>query len=178
MGKRSDRSRALVASVLACLVLFTAIGCKKKRPPPSAATVARAADLKPKATQRLAQLATLKAKTKSEPQTASDTPLAKKLWPVKVAVIGESFLDNPNRSTDVSEFDLSDATVSVCKSILEATQVQDDDIKSLEDCSGLEYAAVIRLGRRVAVTGIRTKPPPLDVAAVTVPRFDRDSLHA
>jgi hypothetical protein len=59
-------------------------------------------------------------------------------------VIGEKFLEDPQRSSSGEELDLSDAGVSVCKSIVANPQVQDDDIKNLEDCSRLEYAAVIR----------------------------------
>ena len=139
----SSSSRRFVLSValVACFLLPVALACKKKKNEPSPATVARAAELKPKVTQLLAQIASLSAKSKS--QTGADTGLAQKPSPGTVAVIGDTFLEKPNRTTDTGELDLSDPVLSVCEYIVERTQINDEDIKSLEACSNVAYAAVI-----------------------------------
>jgi hypothetical protein len=57
----SRRRSLLLSALLLCLVLGVSLACKKKKDP-SPATVARAAELKPKATERLAQIAGLAGK--------------------------------------------------------------------------------------------------------------------
>lgn len=52
----SPRPSLLSVALLACLVLAVALACKKKNAP-SPETVARAAELKPKAVRLLAQIA-------------------------------------------------------------------------------------------------------------------------
>jgi hypothetical protein len=137
----SGRRSLLSSALLLCLVLGVSLACKKKKEP-SPATVARAAELKPKATERLAQIAGLAAKIKSDLPAAPAT-LTPRPYPATVAVIGEKYLEDPHRSSSGDELDLSDAGVSVCKYVVANPKVQDDDIKNLEDCSRLEYAAVI-----------------------------------
>lgn len=127
--------------LLACLLFAVALACKKKKEP-SPETVAKAAELKPKVTEALARIARLSAKTKSE--TGSGTGFSEKPWPVKIAVTGEKFLEDPHRTTEAAELDLGDPMLSVCKYIVDATQIKDDDIKSLETCAQFEYVAVIR----------------------------------
>jgi hypothetical protein len=46
-------------------------------------------------------------------------------------------------SADPAELDLGDPTLSVCRYVLDATRVNDDDIESLEACSRFEYALAI-----------------------------------
>jgi hypothetical protein len=133
----------LSVAFVACFLLAVALACKKKNEP-SPATVARAAELKPKVTQLLAQVASLSAKAKSP--TGAVTALAQKPNPGTVAVIGATFLEKPNRTADTSELDLRDPVLSVCQYIVDRTQIQNDDIKNLEDCTRLEYAAVIQQG--------------------------------
>jgi hypothetical protein len=104
--------------------------------------VARAAELKPKVTQVLAQVASLSPKVKSASPASAAEPAQKPSYGT-VSVTGENYLEKPNdKSAD--GLDLGDPVLSVCKSIIESTQIQDDDIKSLEACARYEYAAVIR----------------------------------
>lgn len=137
----SSRRSALSVALVACFVLAVTLACKKKNEP-SPATVARAAELKPKITQMLTQVASLSSKSKSA--TTAPTTLAQKPYPGTVAVIGDTFLEKPNRTADPAELDLSDPMLAVCKYVVDATQIQNDDIKNLEACARFEHAAVIQ----------------------------------
>ncbi|MCC6901738.1 MAG: hypothetical protein IT377_22395 [Polyangiaceae bacterium] len=140
MNSSPTRSRRSVV-LLACVLLAAVLACKSKKGP-SPATVARAAELKPKVTQVLAQVASLSAKVKSGSAAAAAAPGQKLTWGT-VTVTGENHLEDPkNTSTDV--LDLGDPVLSVCKYIVDGRQIADDDIKSLEACARYEYAAVIR----------------------------------
>ncbi len=137
----SSRPSVLFVALLACFVLAVALACKKKNQP-SPETVARAAELKPKATQLLVQVASLSAKAKSA--NAVDAVLAEKPYPGTVAVIGDTFLEEPNRIALTEELDLGDPVLSVCKYIVDNTQTKDEDIENLENCLRFEYVAVIQ----------------------------------
>lgn len=126
--------------LLAGLVLAVALACKKKNEP-SPATLARAAELEPKVTQLLAQVASLSAKSKADTTVAAGGD--PKIRTVPVAVIGDAFLADPTRTAGGDELDLSDPSLSVCKYIVDSAQVKDDDIKNLETCVRFEYVAVI-----------------------------------
>lgn len=132
----------LSVALVACFVLSVALACKKKNEP-SPATLARAKELVPKVTQLLGQVAGLSAKAKSPP--GADAAQPQKPSPGSVAVIGETFLEKPNRTTDPAELDLGDPALSVCQYIIDRKQVQDDDIKNLEACARIEYVAVIQV---------------------------------
>lgn len=141
--RAASRPFRLTVVLVGCLLLAVTLACKKKKES-SPATVARAAELKPKVSQVLTQVASLGAKVKSD-TAAVATPGPKPAFGT-VAVIGETFLEKPNRATDSSELDLGDPSLSVCRYILDATRVEDDDIKSLEACARYEYAAVLKQG--------------------------------
>jgi len=123
MRRSSPRSLRSVL-LLACFVLAVALACKKKKEP-SAATVARAAELKPKVTQVLAQVASLSAKAKSDPPSAPALVLGAKPAFGTVSVLGEKFLEKPNLTGE--ELDLSDPVLAVCKYVIDRGQVQDDE---------------------------------------------------
>lgn len=123
------------------MVVAVALACKKKKEP-SPATVARAAELKPKVTQVLAQVASLSAKTKAVSPSAPALVLTAKPAFGTVSVLGEKFLEKPN--SDNEELRIKDPVLSVCRYVVDQKVVQDDDIKSLEACARYEFAAVIR----------------------------------
>jgi outer membrane murein-binding lipoprotein Lpp len=137
---RSPRRLLLPAAVLACVVLGS--GCSKKDK--GSATSDEAAKLKPTVSELMSQLAKVSKKAGSEPETDDDEPVAKKPSSKTVAITGEHCLKDPTASAEDGALGFCNTILSLCKSILEKTELADGDVGYLEQCSKFEYAAVIR----------------------------------
>jgi hypothetical protein len=94
----------------------------------------------PAVKQRLQTIAALAAQVKDAP--GGKGPLEKKH--VRIEIIGESWLQDPEQSSSSEGVDLHSTLLSLCKGYVTNQTVTDDSAKYLEECSKLEYVAVVR----------------------------------
>ncbi len=139
MNRSLPRALVLIA-VLVCLLL----ACKRKEQGGSGSVGDRAAKLKPDAKKRLEQLAALAPKVKAEAAVSSDKPVSVKLSRKTVAILGEQWLTDPNRSASSEELKFDNTLLSLCKHGTEGEPKSADDLRYLEDCVALETVAVVR----------------------------------
>jgi hypothetical protein len=142
MHRRSSRVVVLIA-MLVCALL----ACKRRSSQDGAGSGSlgdRAAKLKPDAKKRLEQLAALAPKVKAEAAVTSDKPVAVKPARKTVAITGEQWLVDPNRSASTGELRFDNTLLSLCKHKTEGEPKNEDDLKYLEECVALKVVAVIR----------------------------------
>lgn len=142
MNRRSPSVVVLIA-MLVCALL----ACKRKEGGSGSGSGSlgdRAAKLQPDARKRLEQLAALAPKVKAEAAVTSDKPVAVKPARKTVAIIGEQWLTDPNRSAARDELSFGNTLLSLCKHKSAGTPTTEDDVKYLEECGALEVVAVVR----------------------------------
>lgn len=170
--------RRLRSVSLVALLGIALLACKKKStssPSPSVSTESeqskRFKELAPKVKTLVGKLPTMAEKAKSEPVVKKDQPLADKLDKAKFLIVGDKWLDAPDRKADEGEVDLGSSTLYLCKNAAgkDPHKTKNSDLKNdvgyMEECLGWEYVAVLR-ARAVTMPKIKMASKSFDKGEV------------